>query len=187
MCGTHQFTPLELSHSEARMMLKGSSASTIDIRKSSPLHKSAHFVLLDLPRSPLRSLRRTRAGTLGGRQRLALGPSWASCHAAVSDFLGCILPVSSPWGPWAALLTCGAIGVLAEKHTRLGKELSSALCSTLCGMLFANVGILPSSSQEIHLVFKYILPLAIPLLLLQANLLKILSQTGVQILTPAGP
>jgi uncharacterized membrane protein len=88
------------------------------------------------------------------------------------------LPMTSPWGPWAALITCGAVGQWAERNTKLGKELSAALCSTLCGMFFANIGILPANAKEVHLVFKFILPLAIPLLLFQANLLRIFTQTG---------
>ena len=53
-----------------------------------------------------------------------------------------ILPVSGPWGVWAVLMLAGAAGLWAEE-TKLGKELSGALCATLIGMLLANIGVLP--------------------------------------------
>lgn len=87
------------------------------------------------------------------------------------------LPLSSPWGPWAALIACGAMGLIAEERTKIGRELSGALCSTLFGMILTNLGGIPPSCPEIHTVFKYILPLAIPLLLFNADLSKILRQT----------
>lgn len=50
------------------------------------------------------------------------------------------------------------------------------LCST--GMALANLGYLPPHPPEVNHVFKYILPLAIPMLLLSANIPRILSGTG---------
>lgn len=45
-------------------------------------------------------------------------------------------------------------------------------------MALANFGYLPPHPPEVDIVFKYILPLAIPLLLLSANLFRILRETG---------
>lgn len=42
--------------------------------------------------------------------------------------------------------------------------------ATLAGMLLANVGVLPASPPQMHVVYKYLLPLAIPLLLFSADL-----------------
>eukprot|EP00775_Hariotina_reticulata_P003199 gene3199-3476_t len=50
-----------------------------------------------------------------------------------------------------------------SERTRLGKELSGALVATLA---------------EVDVVFKFILPLAIPMLLLSANIFRILRETG---------
>ncbi|KAF6253824.1 hypothetical protein COO60DRAFT_1273492 [Scenedesmus sp. NREL 46B-D3] len=65
-----------------------------------------------------------------------------------------------------------------SERTRLGRELSGALVATLAGMFLANAGYLPPHPPEADLVFKYLLPLAVPMLLLSANLRAILSHTG---------
>lgn len=61
-----------------------------------------------------------------------------------------------------------------QRNTRLGKELSGALVATLAGMALANCGYLPPHPSEAGAVFKYLLPLAIPMLLLSADLRRIL-------------
>ena len=55
---------------------------------------------------------------------------------------------------------------------RIGKELSGPLVSTLVGLLFANAGIVSGSNAPAvyDTVNKFILPLAIPLLLFSADL-----------------
>lgn len=45
------------------------------------------------------------------------------------------------------------------------------MVSTLVGLLLSNVGVIPSSSPAVYgLVNKYLLPLAVPLLLFTADL-----------------
>lgn len=55
---------------------------------------------------------------------------------------------------------------------RIGKELSGPLVSTLVGLVFANTGVLSGSNAPAvyDTVNKFILPLAIPLLLFSADL-----------------
>lgn len=45
-----------------------------------------------------------------------------------------------------------------------------ALVATLAGMFLANTGVLPPGAPELHAVYKYLLPLAIPMLLFQADI-----------------
>ncbi len=45
-----------------------------------------------------------------------------------------------------------------------------ALVATLLGMAMANLGVLPSHPPELNVVYKFILPLAIPMLLFSADL-----------------
>jgi uncharacterized membrane protein len=55
---------------------------------------------------------------------------------------------------------------------RIGKELSGPLVSTLIGLLFSNLGVVGGSNAiaVYDTVNKYLLPLAIPLLLFSADL-----------------
>jgi hypothetical protein len=68
-----------------------------------------------------------------------------------------------------------------QRNTRIGKELSGALVATLAGMALANCGYLPAPASAAHAgpaevgaVFKFLLPLAIPMLLLSADLRRII-------------
>ena len=86
-------------------------------------------------------------------------------------------PASGPWGVWSGLILAGAFGMWSER-TKLGKELSGALVATLAGMALANCGYLPPHPPEVNHVFKFILPLAIPMLLYSADVFRILRETG---------
>jgi uncharacterized membrane protein len=108
--------------------------------------------------------------------RLAGGGPRRSVATAASvsltlDFSGMptLLPLSGPFGVWSALIAAGFFGIWSER-TRLGKELSGALVATLAGMLLANTGVIPHGAPELHCVYKYLLPLAIPMLLFSADL-----------------
>ncbi|GLC33754.1 hypothetical protein PLESTB_000112100 [Pleodorina starrii] len=125
-----------------------------------------------------------RSGATQRRSLIAPAPVPAAAAAAGFNMGGLsvpelptLLPLQGPWGVWTGLVLAGAFGLWSER-TRLGKELSGALVSTLAGMLLANVGLLPPSAPELHTVYKYLLPLAIPMLLFAADLRRILSQTG---------
>lgn len=94
-----------------------------------------------------------------------------------------LLPASGPWGVWCGLICAGFFGMWAERNTRVGKELSGALVATLAGMALANFGYLPpqaahAAPPEVGVVFKFLLPLAIPMLLYSADLRRILRETG---------
>ncbi|GLI59685.1 hypothetical protein VaNZ11_001627 [Volvox africanus] len=101
----------------------------------------------------------------------------ASISVLAIPELPTLLPLQGPWGVWTGLVLAGAFGLWSER-TRVGKELSGALVSTLAGMFLANVGLLPPGPPELHTVYKYLLPLAIPMLLFAADLRHILAGTG---------
>lgn len=65
----------------------------------------------------------------------------------------------------------------AEK-SQIGRELSAALVATLVGLTLSNVGIMSCEAPQYGVVNSYLLPLAIPMLLLSANMRDVLSDTG---------
>ncbi len=81
------------------------------------------------------------------------------------------------WALWAILLILAAFGLWGEK-TSWGARLSGAIISILGAFLLSNIGIIPATAPAYDLVWSYIVPLAIPLLLLQANLRRILREAG---------
>ena len=64
----------------------------------------------------------------------------------------------------------------------MGKELSGALVATLVGLALSNIGLIPCDAVEYGIVNQWLLPLAVPMLLLSADLRKVLKDTGAQCL-----
>jgi len=84
------------------------------------------------------------------------------------------------WTLWAVASTAAAMGLQLEKRTAVGKALSGPVCAMLCTAILTNVGVLPATGS-IHLtqLQVFVVKLATPLLLLGADLNKIVRQTGV--------
>ena len=108
---------------------------------------------------------RTRHAPTHAPLRLQCTWSSAGC-ASVLNIKNCHNDTCTcnPWRALAGKASCG-------KH-RVGKELSGPLVSTLVGLLFANAGFVSGSNapRVYDTVNKFILPLAIPLLLFSADL-----------------
>ena len=78
---------------------------------------------------------------------------------------------------WAALVLLATFGFWAEK-TKLGKSVSGIALIMALAMLLSNVNILPKVSDTYDIIWSYLVPLAIPLLLLKADFRRVLSETG---------
>ncbi len=77
----------------------------------------------------------------------------------------------------AVLFAIVLCGLLAER-TELGAKLSAPLIALGGGMLLANVRVLPFESPAYGFVVAYLVPAAIPLLLLNADLKRVFRETG---------
>ena len=124
-----------------------------------------------------------------GQATLRLHPPWHTTRTSDCAFLPHafgLIPGAWPHCPLfggccsATRMSFGP-PVSPQRNTRLGKELSGALVATLAGMALANCGYLPATAAAAHgapaevtVVFKFLLPLAIPMLLLSADLRRIL-------------
>ncbi|MBE9171143.1 DUF819 family protein [Pleurocapsales cyanobacterium LEGE 06147] len=78
---------------------------------------------------------------------------------------------------WAVLLLAAAIGFWAER-TRWGAKLSGAVVTILVTFILSNLRIIPVSSPTYDVIWSVLVPLAIPLLLFKADLLRIFQETG---------
>ncbi|GIL68447.1 hypothetical protein Vafri_21724 [Volvox africanus] len=144
--------------------------SSSPLRTLSPATPTSCRLVFPSPRMKVRAV-----STAAAAATVAAAP--ASISVLAMPELPTLLPLQGPWGVWTGLVLAGAFGLWSER-TRLGKELSGALVSTLAGMFLVNVGLLPPGAPELHTVYKYLLPLAIPMLLFAADLRRILAKTG---------
>lgn len=60
--------------------------------------------------------------------------------------------------------------------------MSAALVSILLGLAASNMGIIPFEAAAYSVVFQYLLPLTIPLLLFRADMRQVIQSTGALIL-----
>ncbi len=89
-------------------------------------------------------------------------------------------PLISPnqhWILWAVLVVAAAFGVWAEK-TKVGSKISAVVITILFTFVLSNLSIIPTDAPSYGIVWSYLVPLAIPLLLFKANLRKILKEAG---------
>lgn len=85
--------------------------------------------------------------------------------------------ITPAWGIWTTLLSAAAVGQLSAR-TAVGAALSPPLVSTLITLVAANVGCIPPVHTAYTVVNTVFVPLAVPLLLLAADLRRVASDTG---------
>ncbi len=81
------------------------------------------------------------------------------------------------WALWAILLAAGAFGLWAER-TKWGSRLSGAVVAIGTTFVLSNLRIIPAEAPAYGVVWGYLVPLAIPLLLFKADLRRILREAG---------
>ncbi len=89
-------------------------------------------------------------------------------------------PIIAPdqhWALWAVLFAAAAFGVWAER-TRWGARVSGAVVAIGTTFVLSNLGLIPSAAPAYDVVWTYLVPLAIPLLLFRADLRRILREAG---------
>ncbi|XP_061361326.1 uncharacterized protein LOC133305205 isoform X4 [Gastrolobium bilobum] len=87
------------------------------------------------------------------------------------------------------LTTHGATGplsspprLLESERTKIGSTLSGSLVSILVGLAASNLGILSVEAGAYDVVMRFLLPLAVPLLLFRADLRRVIKSTGTLLL-----
>ena len=77
----------------------------------------------------------------------------------------------------AGLFTIAGLGFLGER-TRIGSHLTGAVIAILTAIAAANLRLIPHSAPAYSFVFSYVVPVLIPLFLFQADLRRIVFETG---------
>ncbi|WP_019241168.1 MULTISPECIES: DUF819 family protein [Bacillus] len=82
------------------------------------------------------------------------------------------------WILWAFLAGWAAISIYLEQKYKWASKISGAIIALVGAMILANLHIIPTESIVYDTVWGYVIPLAIPLLLFQANIFKIWNESG---------
>ena len=78
---------------------------------------------------------------------------------------------------WSILLLSSAYGLWIEK-TRWGTKISGVVVTILATFTLSNLKVIPDQASTYNVVWNYLVPLAIPLLLFRADLWRIWQETG---------
>lgn len=78
---------------------------------------------------------------------------------------------------WAILLSAATIGFWSE-NKRWGSKISGAVVTMLVTFFMSNLKIIPIDAPAYGVVWSFLVPFSIPLLLLKANLLRIMQESG---------
>lgn len=92
-----------------------------------------------------------------------------------------LISADQTWSLWAILLSAAALGFWAERSW-IGGRLSGAVITMLIAFLLSNAAIIPVTTEVYTRIWTTLVPLAIPLLLFQADLRRIVRESGATLL-----
>lgn len=82
------------------------------------------------------------------------------------------------WLLWAFLIGWAAISIWLEQKYTWASKITGAIIALLGALILANLNIIPKESPTYDAVWAYVVPVAIPLLLFNADIKKIWSESG---------
>ncbi|MBZ0198554.1 MAG: DUF819 family protein [Ignavibacteriaceae bacterium] len=88
-----------------------------------------------------------------------------------------LISADQHWILFAILVSVAAFSLWAEK-TKIGSKLSAVVIAILGTLVLSNLYIIPADAPSYGIVWSYLVPLAIPLLLFKADLRKIFKEAG---------
>lgn len=88
------------------------------------------------------------------------------------------ISADNTWVLWAFLTGWAALSIYLEQKYDWAAKISGAIIALIGAMALSNLKIIPVESPVYDTVWGYVVPLAIPLLLLQCNIKKIWKESG---------
>ncbi|HEU0010226.1 MAG TPA: DUF819 family protein [Verrucomicrobiae bacterium] len=89
-----------------------------------------------------------------------------------------LIPPNDVWLLLGCIAAGAAVSIWLEQTNRWAAKLSGPVVALLFGMALSNTRLLPTEASSYGMVEDYLVPIAIPLLIFRANILRILRETG---------
>ena len=89
-----------------------------------------------------------------------------------------LISADNVWALWAVLTGIAAFSIWAEQKYQWASKVTGCVLALAIAMLFSNLKIIPVDAPTYDQVWDYVVPLAIPMLLFNANLKKIWKESG---------
>ena len=82
------------------------------------------------------------------------------------------------WVIWTFLVGMATLSLYLEERFAVVKKITGAVVALLSGMIVSSAGILPTESPSYDVVWNYVVPLAIPLLLIKTDVRTMFRESG---------
>lgn len=82
------------------------------------------------------------------------------------------------WALWTILAVCATLAIYLEQQYAWAGKVTGCILASVFTMALSNFGIIPTDAQVYDNVLSYMVPLAIPLLLFNADIKKIKKESG---------
>lgn len=93
--------------------------------------------------------------------------------------IAALIPEDQTWTLWALIVAGTALSVWLEGRYRWAEKLSAPVIALLIAMILSNTGVMPAKEIPAYdFIGAWLVPIALPLLLMQANLVKIAREAG---------
>ncbi len=89
-----------------------------------------------------------------------------------------LISAENTWALWSILIGIAAISIYLEQTYKWASKVTGAIIGLVIAMLLANFNVIPTEAPTYDVVWGYVVPLAIPLLLFDANIKKIWRESG---------
>ena len=89
-----------------------------------------------------------------------------------------LIGAENTWALWTVCVLGAALAIYLEQTYKWAAKLSGAILCLIFALTLSNAGIIPMDAPVWDAVWSYVVPLAIPLLLLQCDMRKIGKDTG---------
>ena len=92
--------------------------------------------------------------------------------------MGTLFSADNSWALWTILIGIAAMSIYLEQNYKWAGKVTGAIIGLVAAMILANFKIIPTDAPTYDVVWGYVVPLAIPLLLFNANIKKIWRESG---------
>ena len=89
-----------------------------------------------------------------------------------------LISAEDTWALWTILSLSVAISIYLEQKYVWANKITGCILAIIFTLVLANLNIIPTESPVYDAVWSYVVPLAVPLLLFNANVKKILKESG---------
>ncbi|SCZ80287.1 DUF819 family protein [Acidaminobacter hydrogenoformans] len=88
------------------------------------------------------------------------------------------ISADNSWALWSILVGIAALSIFLEQNYKWASKITGAIIGLVIAMVLANLNIIPTAAPTYDVVWGYVVPLAIPLLMFNANIKKIWRESG---------